>query len=198
MLPFSQACENNKQPILQILQTAFRNCKFILEIGSGTGQHAVFFAEQMPWLIWQTSDQVEYLDGINAWCDQAQLANLKKPLVLDVTQKPWPHINAVDGIFSANTCHIMSWSMVEDFFEGVGNTLKSGGRFCLYGPFNYHGQFTNDSNARFDQWLKQRDPLSGIRDHEAIVALAAKAGLTLLEDHAMPANNRTLVFHRPI
>ena len=193
-LPFSQACENNREPILQILQNAFHNCTNILEIGSGTGQHAVFFAEKMPWLIWNTSDQAEYLDGISAWCDYAQLDNLRKPFELDVTQKPWPEINNIDGIFSANTCHIMSWPMVEDFIDGVGKTLNSGGMFCVYGPFNYHGNYTSDSNARFDQWLKQRDPLSGIRDQEAVVALAEKAGLTLLDDHAMPANNRMLVF----
>jgi cyclopropane fatty-acyl-phospholipid synthase-like methyltransferase len=195
-LPFSQACENNKQPILDILEAEFSGCCHIVEIGSGTGQHAVFFAEKMPWLIWQPTDQSEYLAGINAWLHQARLSNLRTPVELDVTQKPWPQFTETDGIFSANTCHIMHWPMVEDFISGVGKLLGKNGKFCLYGPFNYHGNFTSESNEHFDQWLKQRDPLSGIRDQEAILILAKNAGLELIADHAMPANNRLLVFSR--
>jgi SAM-dependent methyltransferase len=196
VLPFSQACENNKQPILTILQTEFSNCKSILEIGSGTGQHAIFFAEKMPWLIWQPSDQKTYLMGIAHQREKSSLTNLLAPIELDVSIQPWPSLETIDGIFSANTCHIMSWAMVEDFIAGVGKTLISGGIFCLYGPFNYQGKFTSDSNAQFHASLKQRDALSGIRDYEAILRLAEINNLHAHADHAMPANNRLLVFQK--
>ena len=193
--PFSQACENNKQPILSIISPVFSRHSHVLEIGSGTGQHAVFFAEHMPHLLWQCSDQAEYLPGINAWIEDAQLPNLAAPLELEISS-PWP-ITEVPAIFSANTVHIMHWFQVEAFFGGLKAHLQQGGDFCLYGPFNYQGDYTSESNARFDQWLKQRDPNMGIRDSEAIAQLAESAGLTLRNDHAMPANNRLLHFHKP-
>ncbi len=190
--PFSQACENNKQPILTVLREAFAEVPFALEIGSGTGQHAVHFAANLPHLVWQPSDQRDYLEGIAAWCDEARLSNLRHPLELDVYQ-PWP-ISSTPAVFSANTVHIMHWSGVEALFAGLGRVLDANGVFCLYGPFNYEGRYTSDSNADFDQWLKARDPGSGIRDIEAIVKLAETAKLSLREDHTMPANNRLLEF----
>jgi SAM-dependent methyltransferase len=193
--PFSQACENNKQPILSVLRSALADVRNVLEIGSGTGQHAVFFAHAMPWLSWQPSDRVENLPGIRAWCDDTRLANLREPIELDVEMATWPVLQA-DAVFSANTAHIMSWPAVESFFAGVGSVLASGGVFCLYGPFNYGGAFTSASNAQFDSWLKNRDPRSGIRDFEALDALARAAGLALQSDNAMPANNRTLVWRK--
>lgn len=195
-LPFSQACENNKQPIYNVLQSAFAQCSHILEIGSGTGQHAVFFASMMPWLQWQPSDRSENIESIQQWRDHAQLENLAAPIELDVTQQIWKTPDTIDGIFSANTCHIMSWSTVQMFFKGVSKTLKSNGKFCVYGPFNYNGDYTSPSNAQFDVWLKNRDPLSGIRDQEQIVSLALSVNLELEADHAMPANNRLLVFRK--
>lgn len=189
--PFSQACENNKLPILNILKTSFSHCEHILEVGSGTGQHAVFMAENLPHLIWQPSDQSIYLEGIEQWISDYHGNNLKAPLTLDVAQKKWP-IKQVDGIFTANTLHIMSWAMVRDFFSGVRRVLRPGGVCCIYGPFNYDGQFTSDSNAQFNQWLQQRDPESGIRDFADIDQLAREAGMFLVEDHEMPANNRLL------
>lgn len=192
--PFSQACENNKQPILDIISPVFSRHDCVLEIGSGTGQHAVFFARHMPHLRWQCSDQTEYLPGIRAWIEDAGLNNLEAPLTIDVTM-PWP-VTQVPAVFSANTVHIMHWPQVEAFFEGLRNHLGKDGDFCLYGPFNYQGSYTSDSNARFDQWLKQRDPEMGIRDIDAITALAEGAALTLLEDHTMPANNRLLHFRK--
>ncbi|HSB97384.1 MAG TPA: DUF938 domain-containing protein [Spongiibacteraceae bacterium] len=193
--PFSQACENNKQPILTVLQQAFAGVDRVLEIGSGTGQHAVFFAEAMPWLIWQPSDRAEHLPGIRAWREEAALGNLAPPLELDVDASPWP-IAATAAVFSANTAHIMSWPSVERFIAGVGVLVRSGGVFCLYGPFNYGGHYTSASNAQFDAWLRDRDPLSGIRDFEAIEHLARAAGFVLHADRPMPANNRTLVWHK--
>ena len=192
--PFSQACENNNVPILEVLRSALTDARSVLEIGSGSGQHAVFFAREMPWLSWQCSDLDCHLAGISSWIGEAGLINCPHPLALDVSQPYWPQ--GYDAVFTANTLHIMSWPLVGKFFEGVGRLLPTAGRLCIYGPFNYSGEYTSDSNARFDQWLRQRDPLSGIRDFEALQELAENQGLSLLADHAMPANNRLLVFIR--
>lgn len=188
--PFSEACENNKGPILEVLREAFSDRSAVLEIGSGTGQHAVHFAAALPHLRWQTSDLVAHHAGIRLWLQEAGLPNLQPPLALDVTQPQWP--SGFDAVFTANTSHIMPWSVVEVMFERIGQLLPIGGRFCQYGPFNYGGEYTSESNARFDQWLKQVDPARGIRNFEAIEALANRAGLALEADHALPANNRLL------
>ena len=192
--PFSQACENNQAPILAMLREAMAGCQQVLEIGSGTGQHALYFASALSQVNWQTSDLLCNHAGILSWLRDAQLPNALAPLPLDVRDSPWPA--GYDGIFTANTLHIMAWDCVEAFFTGVEGALSSGGVLCVYGPFNYRGQFTSDSNARFDCWLKQRDPASGIRDIEAVQELAVAAGLVLSADHAMPANNRLLVWRR--
>ena len=185
MKPFSEASERNRAPILAVLKRIFADRKVVLEIGSGTGQHAAYFAPELPHLVWQASDREENLADIRQW-----VAN---PIELDV-DKPFPKVNA-DAVFSANTCHIMSWPQVERMFSGIG-AMPSVKTFCLYGPFNYGGRHTSESNARFDAMLRGRDAASGIRDAEAIVALAAKSGFRLAEDNAMPANNRLLVFSR--
>ena len=195
MKPFSEASESNKEPILAILREAFAHVRSVLEIGSGTGQHAVHFAQHLPHLIWHTSDLPANHAGICAWLDEASLPNTRPPLALDVNELAWP-VAAVEGVFTANTLHIVSWPEVEKLFAGVGRVLLPGGVMCVYGPFNYHGAFTSESNARFDDWLKARDPNSGVRDAEAVGALAASHGLTLEMDHAMPDNNRTLVFRK--
>jgi len=191
---YSPACDNNKQPILGILAQEFSGTQHVLEIGSGTGQHAVHFAKYLPRLSWQTSDLLANHLGINQWLSEANLANLYPPLTLDLSQ-PWP-IEASDGIFTANTLHIVSWPLVINFFAGVSEHLASGGKLCIYGPFNYNGEFTSHSNKDFDGWLKSRDPHSGIRDIEAVLQLADSAGLTLTNDYQMPANNRLLAFNK--
>ncbi len=195
MKPFSEACENNQAPILAILREAFSAVRSVLEIGSGTGQHAVYFARHLPHLSWQTSDLAANHPGIHAWLDEAALPNTRPPIALDVNVHPWP-VEAVEGVFTANTLHIISWSEVEQLFRGAGQALLPGGVMCVYGPFNYGGKFTAPSNARFDDWLKARDPASGVRDFEAVCALALQHGLKLVADHAMPVNNRTLAFHK--
>lgn len=192
--PFSQACENNKQPILAILRTAFKDMQRVLEIGSGTGQHAVFFAEKMPHLFWQCADVKAHHEGIDAWITSANLPNIGHPLDLDVNGT-WP-ADKYDGVFSANTLHIMGWPEVELFFSGVDSVLAADGVLVIYGPFNYDGRYTSDSNAQFDQWLAARDAKSAIRDFAAVNALAKAIGLELMEDNAMPANNRCLVWRR--
>lgn len=193
MKPFAESCEENKQPILQVLQKEFAHARRVLEIGSGTGQHAVYFARELAHLSWQTSDVQDNHPGIMAWLNDEGTDNAHPPLPLDVTQVNWP-AQEYDGVFSANTVHIMSWPEVEKMFVGIGQILLPGGRFCLYGPFNYDGQYTSNSNARFDQWLKSRDPKSGIRDVADLNKLAAKAGLKLVRDYEMPTNNRILVW----
>lgn len=193
-LSFSQACENNKAPILSVLKNAFKHQEHVLEIGSGTGQHAAYFAKHLPQLHWQTSDLAVNHPGISERVSESRLNNLSLPVTLDLNEV-WPSLTKnIDGIFTANTLHIVSWSLVEKFFKGVKNNLAADGVLCLYGPFNYHGKFTSDSNAQFDLLLKDRDKNSGIRDVEAIIKLANTAGLTLTDDHAMPANNRLLTF----
>jgi len=189
--PYSEACEQNRQPILEVIKPLFRDRKNILEIGSGTGQHAVYFAAEMPHLNWQPTDTAEYLHGIQLWLDDAKLNNARSPLTLDVMQSDWPVCKA-DAVFSANTTHIMNWPMVKAFFSGVGEYLPADGLFVLYGPFNYDNQYTSPSNARFDALLKAHDPESGIRNFEDLNGLAEKAGMKLQQDSAMPANNRIL------
>ena len=195
MKPFAESSEQNKMPILTVLEQYLRDAESVLEIGSGTGQHAVFFAEQFSHLTWVASDQAEHHDGINMWLEDAVSQNIEGPLLLDVNQEKWPLKNT-DAVFSANTVHIMGWPSVENMFAGIGRILNKDGIFCLYGPFNYSGQFSSESNARFDVWLKQRDPVSGVRDFEALQKLAEKAELELIDDHEMPANNRILVWKK--
>ena len=193
--PSAPACARNREPILELLRSRFATRKRVLEIGSGTGEHAVFFAPHFPSATWQTSDRDEYLPGIRMWIEDAKLPNLPPPLRLDVNG-PWPNTR-FDGVFTANTLHIMSWSEVEKFFAGLDGVLeKSGAILAVYGPFNYGGQFTSDSNRAFDGWLKSQNPVSGIRGFEAVNALALKIGLTLAEDCTMPANNRLLFWTR--
>ena len=195
MKPFAESCEQNKHAILGVLQEYLPARRRLLEIGSGTGQHAVFFAARFPHLHWQTSDRVENHAGIRAWLEEAALPNLAPPLALDVTDSPWPPLS-VDAVFSANTAHIMPWEAVAAMFAGVGRVLEDGGVFCLYGPFNYDGRYSAESNRRFDAWLRQQDPRQGVRDFEALDALAREAGMALLRDHPMPADNRTLVWRK--
>lgn len=193
--PYSAACDNNRDPILGIISRVFANTSEVLEVGSGTGQHAVYFGEAMPWLTWRTSDLVDQHKGINAWVSEAGLENVKAPVGLNVDSPKWP-FDSVDGIFSANTLHIVSWESVVNFFENGTKLLTDGGNLVIYGSFNYAGRYTSESNQRFDGWLKQRDTRSGVRDFEAVNRLAEQQGLKLLEDNAMPANNRLLVWRK--
>lgn len=192
--PYSEACARNREPILAVLRSAFAGCRSVLEIGSGTGQHAAHFAAAMPWLRWQTSDVPENLPGIRAWLDEAALPNLPPPIALDVNGE-WP-AGPFDAVFSANTLHIMAWPEVEQLYARLPAVLAANARLAIYGPFNYDGAYTSDSNAAFDAALKAAAPHRGIRDFEAVNALAARAGLRLLQDHAMPANNRCLLWQR--
>ncbi|MBB1423910.1 DUF938 domain-containing protein [Pseudoalteromonas sp. SG43-7] len=192
--PFSQACENNKNPILSVITGYLAQVESVLEVGSGTGQHSVHFAANFPHLQWHTSDRLVNHNGIKQWLDEAKLDNLHAPVELDLN-RPWP-INTVDAIYTANTLHIVSKPLVEQFFTGVNKHLASKGLVCIYGPFKYNGNFTSESNQRFDEFLNQQDCQSGIRDFEWVQQLAEQAGLMLVDDIAMPANNQLLIFKR--
>lgn len=192
--PDAPSCAKNREPILGVLRDHFADCRAVLEIGSGTGQHAIFFAGQLPHLTWQTSDCPENLPGIAAWLADAALTNTPAPLAFNVLET-WPE-RRVDAVFSANTLHIMPWPAVERLFARLPEILTEQAKLAIYGPFNYGGRFTSESNAAFDAWLKEKAAHQGGRDFEAVDALAGQAGLRLLEDRAMPSNNRCLVWQR--
>ena len=193
MLPSSAACERNKDPILEVLRVRFAGCTQVLEIGSGTGQHAVYFARALEHLIWHPTEQLAYLQDLTERVKLEGPGNLRAPTVLDVGQAVWP-VRTVDAVFTANTLHIMSWREVTAAFAGIGSVLASAGVLCIYGPFRYQGRHTSRSNQEFDRMLQERDPLSGLRDIQEITSLALQHGLALDADHDLPANNRLLVF----
>jgi cyclopropane fatty-acyl-phospholipid synthase-like methyltransferase len=193
--PHSDAYGRNRAPILAVLERVFADRHAVLEIGSGTGQHAVYFARALAHLVWQPSEVAENVPGIRLWIEDAGLPNLSYPIPLDVSDVAWPEV-PVDAAFSANTFHIMAWPLVEKTIAGLARLLPAGGLFAVYGPFNYGGRHTSEGNARFDATLKARDPASGLRDVEAIAAAAGRAGFVPDEDNAMPANNRLLVFRK--
>lgn len=216
MKPYSESSDRNKTPILDVLRQHLSNATRVLEIGSGTGQHAVHFAAHLPHLSWQPTDQPEYLDGIKHWVREADLPNLRAPLPLwaevadgasGLTSTGAATFQQIlddgeslprfDAVFTANTLHIMGWQEVEALFAGLPSMLREGPvTLVAYGPFNRNGQFTSDSNRTFDAWLKARDPRSGIRDAEAVDALAHARGFQLIDDVPMPANNHTRVWQR--
>ena len=194
-LPFSQASENNKQAILEILERHLKEGDQVLELAGGTGQHAVHFAANLPNLYWQSSDIPSNVSNLNLRLAGAKLANLPAAITIDVNRSDWSN-HRPTAIFSANSLHIMSADSVENFFKGIGEALQADGTLIVYGPFKYTGEFTSPSNEGFDRLLKDRDPASGVRDFEWISDLATLANLTLFEDNAMPANNRLLVFKK--
>ncbi|MDH5692684.1 MAG: class I SAM-dependent methyltransferase [Gammaproteobacteria bacterium] len=195
MKPYAESSAQNRAPIEAVLKQVLKDSHTVLEIGSGTGQHAVYFSKAMPWLQWQPSELKQNLGGIQLWLDEAGLENISKPIALNVASNDWPS-EKYDAAYSANTSHIMSWQEVEDCFRGIAMILKPEGQFCLYGPFNYGGDYTSDSNARFDAWLKQQNAKQGLRDFEALDKLAYEVGLAFSSDFEMPVNNRLLVWKK--
>jgi len=195
-LPFSQACENNKQPILDVLSRVFADRTGVLEIASGTGQHATWFAQHLEQLCWQPTETPANLATLLPRCERYAGGNLLAPVALDVSARPWPLAAIPHAVFSANSLHIMPWGSVEDLFAELGARAPVDCVLAVYGPFNYDGTYTSVSNARFDQWLAAQSPHSAIRDFEKVDALAQAAGFALREDNAMPANNRTLVWRK--
>ena len=194
-MTFSQACENNKKSILEQIKVVFTVPITVWEIGSGTGQHGCFFAQHLPHIIWQPTDLPVNLSAISGRVKDSALNNINPPLALDVRTRIWPD-QCIEGLFTANTFHIMPWAMVVNCFEQFTVNSKVGASVVIYGPFNINDQYTSESNAHFDQWLKLRDPQSGIRNVEDIVSLATSAGMILKKNIAMPANNQLLVFQK--
>jgi SAM-dependent methyltransferase len=201
-LPRAPACDRNRDPILAVLRACFADRRRVLEVGSGTGQHAVHFAAGMPWLQWQASDVAGNLPGIAAWRSEAGLPNTPPPFALDLASSDWIEdarralTAPADAAFVANVLHIVAWPRVVSLFEGLGRLLAGDATIAVYGPFNVDGDYTADSNRAFDAWLKARDPASGIRDLEAVDALAGEAGFHCIDRVPMPANNFTLVWRR--
>ncbi|MCC8442458.1 class I SAM-dependent methyltransferase [Xanthomonas cannabis] len=207
--PFSPASARNREPILDVLRRHFADRQHVLEIGAGTGQHAVHFAAAMPWLQWQASDHADHLPGMQQWLDEAALPNTPQPIVLQAVLTPTAGLaplpalpvlpdgqRGFDAIYSANTLHIMGWPQVQALFAGLPAVMAPQAVLAVYGPFNRNGQFTSDSNRAFDAMLRERDPASGIRDADAVDALATAAGLQLIDDVALPANNHCRVWRR--
>ena len=193
--PFSQACENNRGPISQVLERVLVDCQSVFEIGSGTGQHAVWFSRAMPHLQWQTSDRKENHQGIKQWISDSSLENIHHPLELDVGVGPWPE-GLFDAIFTANTAHIMALSEVELMFSGVSKLLISGGLFCLYGPMQYSGVIAAESNRAFDARLRAVKSTQGIREFNDLNKLATAFGMQLIEDNDLPANNQLIIWQK--
>lgn len=194
MLPHSEACDRNKEPILAVLREVFATTQTVLEVGSGTGQHAVYFGRHLPHLTWQPSDRADAVSWLERRVEREGPANVAAPLVLDVRDDHWQI--TTDAVFSANTLHIMSWREVEQFFSRVGEVLSRPGRLCVYGPFRYDGMYTSESNAQFDATLRMRGGHMGIRDIEAVDELARERELLLFADYPMPANNQLLMWQR--
>ena len=192
--PYAPACDRNREPILAVLREHFADRRRVLEIGSGTGQHAVHFAAALPHLTWQTSDRAPNVPGIRMWLDEARLPNTPAPLELDVDGR-WPE-GTYDALFTANTLHIMGWDDVVRMFAALPAVTTGDAVLAIYGPFNDAGRFTSESNAAFDARLRSENPRQGLRDMQAVDELARAAGFGLVEDRAMPANNRTLLFRR--
>ncbi|MBK7647547.1 MAG: DUF938 domain-containing protein [Betaproteobacteria bacterium] len=190
--PYAPSTEKNRDPILAVLREVFADRRQVLEIGSGTGQHAIHFCAQLPHLIWQTADRPDFLPGIRAWLDEAALPNAMPPLEFDVLG-PWPGAR-YDAIYSANTLHIMSWPAVEALFAGLPDVLLPGGLLFIYGPFMVDGRHTSESNARFDRMLRETAPHQGVRDVADLDALARQVGLALVEQREMPSNNQCLIW----
>jgi len=194
-LPVAEACLRNQRPILDVLGRYLPSQAYVLEVGSGTGQHAAYMTSNLPGIRWQPTELRENLPGIRAWRTQAKNEGFLEPLELDVQQDIWPARDA-DAVFSANVVHFVSWPEVEKMFRGISRVLKSGGLLLLYGPYNYDGQFTSQGNIELDEWLRSRNPDSGIKDFEQVLLLARQFHLYLRADEEMPANNRTLVFQK--
>jgi hypothetical protein len=192
--PFAPAAEENRDAILKVLQQEFKHINTVLEIGSGTGQHAAYFSQHLAHLNWQASDKHTMLSGIAMWLDDANLETPLAPIELDVNLN-WPQ-QSYQGAYAANIAHIIHWNEIEALFSGLDQVLIDSAVFCLYGPFNINGDYTSESNRLFDLWLKERDPESCIRDKNDLDQLAIKNNFQASSLWEMPANNKILCWRR--
>lgn len=189
--PFAPSAERNRQPIREVLKEVLTGSGLLLEIGSGTGQHAAYLAKDFPFYEWQPTDLSEKLDDINTWVKESGADNILPALALDLSNPEWP-VDKADAIVCINTIHIVAWLFVENLFHGAGRVLKPGGVMFVYGPYEYSDRPLEPTNVEFNEWLKMRDANSGIRKFEDVNALARENGLNLVDDIAMPANNRAI------
>lgn len=188
---FAPACERNRDVILSVLQRVLPASGTVLEIGSGTGQHAADFAAALAPVKWWPTDLADNLASITAWAAETTASNILPATVLDLSAPHWPD-QQFDALVCINTVHIIAWPLVQNLFLGAGSCLRQGAILYVYGPYRYEGRLLEPSNVKFDQWLKARDPESGIREYSAVNALAEENGFTLAGDEAMPANNRSI------
>ncbi len=195
MKQHAPACDRNQSYILEILQGILPGKKKLLEIGSGTGQHAAYLAPHFPGLSWYPSDLEENLASINAWRDESSVTNVESARALNLATGLWP-VTSCDAVVCINTIHIISWELVEKLFTGVGNVLSKDGVFYVYGPYEYENESLSESNVNFNEWLRQRDPASGIRKFENVNELARKNDLIFQFDKSMPANNHSIVWKK--
>ncbi|HLJ63501.1 MAG TPA: DUF938 domain-containing protein [Stellaceae bacterium] len=193
---YAPAVARNREPILDVLRQILPLSGLVLEIASGTGEHAAFFARHLAHLTWQPSDRQQAdRASIAAHVEAAALPNLHPPRQLDVRVLPWP-ITACDAILCINMIHISPWESSLALMAGAARLLPAGGPLYLYGAYRREGRHTAPSNEEFDAWLKAQDPAWGVRDLEAVVGLAAKHGLALDRVVDMPAHNLSVVFRR--
>jgi len=195
MKQYAPACERNSDFILEILRPVLKNKNLLLEIGSGTGQHAAYMAPHFPNLRWLPTDLEENLASIEAWRQDSPADNIATPVAFNLETGHWPLENC-DAVLCINTIHIISWKLVVKLFKGVGGVLSAGGIFYVYGPYRYSDRELEPSNQNFDLWLKQRDSGSGIREFEKVNELARENGLALVFDKSMPANNRSICWEK--
>ena len=191
MKRFAQACDRNQAPILAVLKEVLPNRGKVLEIGSGTGQHAAYFSHFLPNLTWQPSDLADALPSIEAWRKESCVPNLNSPIVIDLLGNN-EDLSRVDAIVCINVAHIVAWTGVERLFSIAANILESNGVLYFYGPYRYPDRTLEPSNVAFDRWLKEHNPVSGIRDYAAVESLAESSGFTLGGDRSMPSNNRSI------
>lgn len=190
------ACDRNQGPILEVLKEVIsQDNRSLFEIGSGTGFHAAFMAPHFPHIFWTTSDVTSNHKIIKDNLAKANISNIKGPFQFEVGKDDFPRV-PYDLVFTANTFHIMSWKNCKTLMKTLGTRMREGSQVIIYGPFNYAGSFTSESNAEFDKMLKARNPDSGIRAFEDVNNNMLKNGFTLYKDFEMPANNRTLVYTR--
>ncbi|WP_348766163.1 DUF938 domain-containing protein [uncultured Salinisphaera sp.] len=188
------AAERNKEPIFDALLEHLANAREVLEVGAGDATHARYALERLPHCIWQTSEAPGHHRRLVAALADSADHRLPRPLALDV-RAAWPR-GPYDAVFGANVAHIMDWAAVEALFAGAATVLRPAGRLCLYGPFLRRGETPRPGNATFDAALRDRDPAMGLREIEALNALAQRQGLVALDDIAMPSDNRLLIWQK--
>lgn len=194
--PFSPSADRNKEFILSTLRQELAADQLVLEIGSGTGQHACYFAAALPNVIWQPTELKQNIPGIDSWMDEQNLENILEPKALDVDVHPWPVTHA-NVCFTCNTFHIVGMPSVRSIFEGCNTVLRDGGKLCVYGPFAIDGQHTSAGNQQFDQQLRTSNPNSGVRDLSELDAIAQQLGFNAYRSITMPANNLFVVWEIP-